>query len=98
MYEFLIGLILGILIGIEDVGEPVPYQTITYTDSGRVVKVYNTSAFKYRYMANAYAVGWNTNNYQYWETKDFIRPVYTKSIVINKKPKPKPKPRTEDDN
>ena len=97
MYEFLIGLILGIFIGIEDAGEPVPYQTITYTDSGRGVKVYSTSAFKYRYMPNAYAVGWNTNDYRYWETKDFIKPVYTKSVVINRKPKPRPKPRTEDD-
>jgi len=97
MYEFLIGLILGIFIGIEDAGESVPYQTITYTDSGRVVKVYSTSAFKYRYMPNAYAVGWNTNDYRYWETKDFIKPVYTKSVVINRKPKPRPKPRTEDD-
>jgi len=46
-------------------------------------------------MPDSYAIGWNTNNYKYWDTKDFIRPVYTKSIVINKKPKPRP--RTEDE-
>ena len=97
MIEFIAGLALGIMISNADLGEPVPYQTITYSDSGRVVKIYNSSAFKYRYMPNAYAIGWNTNDYRYWETKDFIRPVYTKSIVINKKPKPRPKPKTEDE-
>ena len=97
MIEFIIGLAVGMMISNADLGEPVPYKTITYTDSGRVVKVYNTSAFKYRYMPNAYAVGWNTNDFRYWETKNFIQPVYTKSVVINRKPKPRPKQRTEDD-
>ena len=98
MIEFIIGLAVGMMISGADLGEPVPYQTITYSDSGKVVNIYNTSAFKHRYMPNAYAIGWNTNDYRYWDTKDFIKPVYTKSIVINKKPKPRPKPRTEDDN
>ena len=98
MIEFIIGLAIGMMISGSDLGEPIPYQTITYSDSGKVVNIYNTSAFKHRYMPNAYAIGWNTNEYRYWETKDFIKPVYTKSIVINKKPKPRPKPRTEDDN
>jgi len=97
MIEFIIGLAIGMMISGSDLGEPVPYQTITYSDSGKVVNIYNTSAFKHRYMPNAYAIGWNTNEYRYWETKDFIKPVYTKSIVINKKPKPRPKPRTEDE-
>lgn len=97
MIEFIIGLAIGMMISGSDLGEPVPYQTITYSDSGKVVNIYNTSAFKHRYMPNAYAIGWNTNDYRYWDTKDFIKPVYTKSIVINKKPKPRPKPRTEDD-
>tara|TARA_R100000995_G_scaffold20977_1_gene8813 strand:- start:364 stop:657 length:294 start_codon:yes stop_codon:yes gene_type:complete len=96
MIEFMIGLLIGYALS-GDLGDPVPYQTITYSDSNRVVKVYNTSAFKYRYMPNAYAVGWNTNDYRYWETKDFIQPVYTKSVIINRKPKPRPKQRTEDD-
>ena len=97
MIEFIIGLAIGMMISGSDLGEPVPYQTITYSDSGKVVNIYNTSAFKHRYMPNAYAIGWNTNEYRYWETKDFIKPVYTKSIVINKKPKPTPKPKTEDE-
>ena len=97
MIEFIIGLAIGMMISGSDLGEPVPYQTITYSDSGKVVNIYNTSAFKHRYMPNAYAIGWNTNDYRYWETKDFIKPVYTKSIVINKKRKPRPKPRTEDE-
>ena len=95
MIEFIIGLAVGMMISNADLGDPVPYQTITYSDSNRVVKVYNSSAFKYKYMPDSYAIGWNTNNYNYWDTKDFIRPVYTKSIVINKKPKPRP--RTEDE-
>ena len=97
MLEFLLGLAIGLTISTADT-KPVPYQTITYSDSGRVVKVYNTSAFKYRYMPNTYAIGWNTNDFRYWETKDFIQPVYTKSVVINRKPKPRPKQRTKDDN
>ena len=96
MIGFMVGLVVGIFIGMEDLGDPVPYQTITYSDSNRVVKVYNSSAFKYKYMPDSYAIGRNTNNYNYWDTKDFIRPVYTKSIVINKKPKPKPRTKDEE--
>ena len=96
MLEFLLGLAIGLTISTADT-KPVPYQTITYSDSCRVVKVYNTSAFKYRYMPNTYAIGWNTNDFRYWETKDFIQPVYTKSVVINRKPKQRPRQRTEDD-
>ena len=95
MIEFIIGLAIGMMISNADLGEPVPYKTITYTDSGRVVKVYNTSAFKYRYMPNAYAVGWNTHDYRYWDTRNIDTPVLTKSIIINRKPKPRP--RTEDE-
>ena len=97
MIEFIAGLALGIIISNADLGEPVPYQTITYTDSGSVVKIYNSSAFKYRYMPNAYAIGWNTHDYRYWDTRHMDTPAYTKSIVINKKPKPRPKPKTEDE-
>ena len=95
MIELLLGLAIGLAVGSSDLGEPVPYQTITYTDSSRIVKVYNTSAFKYRYMPNAYAVGWNTNDFRYWDTKHIDTPVLTKSIFINPKPKPKPKPDKE---
>ena len=94
MIEFMFGLVIGIFVGMEDLGEPIPYQTITYTDSSSIVKIYNTSAFKYRYMPNAYAIGWNTNDYRYWETKA-TRPVYVKTIHVNPKPKPKPKERKE---
>tara|TARA_R100000805_G_C3616555_1_gene118421 strand:+ start:1771 stop:2055 length:285 start_codon:yes stop_codon:yes gene_type:complete len=94
MIEFLLGLAIGLAVSSSDLGEPVPYQTITYTDSSRIVKVYNTSAFKYRYMPNAYAIGWNTNDYRYWETKP-VRPVYVKTIHVNPKPKPKPKENKE---
>mgnify|MGYP003153647179 FL=1 len=94
MIELLLGLAIGLVVGSSDLGEPVPYQTITYTDSSRIVKVYNTSAFKYRYMPNAYAIGWNTNNYKYWDTKP-IKPLYVKTIHVNPKPKPKPKERKE---
>ena len=83
MIEFMFGIVCGIFIGISD-NEPVPYQTITYTDSGRVVKVYSTSAFQYRYMPDSYAIGWNTNNYNYWETRQPM-PVYTKSVIIKGK-------------
>ena len=96
MIEFMFGILCGIFIGMND-NKPVPYQTITYTDSGRVVKVYSTSAFKYRYMPDSYAIGWNTNNYNYWDTKDFIKPIYTKSVVINRKPKPRPKQKNKDE-
>ena len=95
MIEFIIGLAIGMMISNADLGEPVPYKTITYSDSGKVVNIYNTSAFKHRYMPNAYAIGWNTNEYRYWDTRHMHTPVYTKSIVINKKPKPRP--RTEDE-
>ena len=96
MIEFMFGILFGVFIGMND-NDPVPYQTITDTDSGRVVKVYSTSAFKYRYMPDSYAIGWNTNNYNYWDTKDFIKPVYTKSVVINRKPKPRPKQKNKDE-
>ena len=96
MIEFIFGILFGVFIGMND-NDPVPYQTITYTDSGRVVKVYSTSAFKYRYMPDSYAIGWNTNNYNYWDTKDFIKPIYTKSVVINRKPKPRPKQKNKDE-
>ena len=96
MIEFMFGILFGVFIGMND-NDPVPYQTITYTDSGRVVKVYSTSAFKYRYMPDSYAIGWNTNNYNYWDTKDFIKPVYTKSVVINRKPKPRHKQKNKDE-
>ena len=91
----MVGLVVGIFIGMEDLGDPVPYQTITYSDSNSVVKIYNSSAFKYRYMPNAYAVGWNTHDYRYWDTRHIDTPVLTKSIIINRKPKPRP--RTEDE-
>jgi len=48
MIEFIVGLFFGYVIS-GDIGEPVPSQVITYSDSGRVVKVYRTSAFAYRY-------------------------------------------------
>ena len=97
MIGFMVGLVVGIFIGMEDLGDPVPYQTITYSDSNSVVKIYNSSAFKYRYMPNAYAVGWNTHDYRYWDTRHMDTPVLTKSIIINTKPKPRPKPKTEDE-
>ena len=91
MIGFMVGLVVGIFIGMEDLGDPVPYQTITYSDSNRVVKVYNSSAFKYKYMPDSYAIGWNTNNYNYWDTKDCIRPGYNKRSGNKKKPKQKKK-------
>ena len=94
MVEFLFGLAVGLVVGSADISEPVPYRTITFTDSSRVVKIYNTSAFKYRYMPNTYAFDWNTNDYRYWETKE-TKPVYVKTIYTNPKPKPKPKERKE---
>ena len=97
MLEFLLGLIVGLTLSNADLGEPVPYQTITYSDSNSVVKIYNSSAFKYRYMSNAYAIGWNTHDYRYWDTRHMDTPVLTKSIIINTKPKPRPKPKTEDE-
>ena len=96
MIGFMVGLVVGIFIGMEDLGDPVPYQTITYSDSNSVVKIYNSSAFKYRYMPNAYAVGWNTHDYRYWDTRHIDTPVLTKSIIINRKPKPKPRIKDEE--
>lgn len=95
MIGFIVGLVVGIFIGMEDLGEPVPYQTITYSSDSSVVKIYNTSAFKYRYLPNSYAIGWNTNDFRYWDTRHMNTPVLTKSIIINPKPKPKPKPDKE---
>ena len=94
MIQFMLGLILGYALS-GDMGEPVPSEVITYSDSGRVVKVYRSDAFAHRYYPNALAICWNTNDYRYWETRPHIKPVYTKSIIINKKPKPRPK--TEDE-
>ena len=34
MIEFIIGLAIGMMISNADLGEPVPYKTITYTDCG----------------------------------------------------------------
>ena len=96
MIGFMVGLVVGIFIGMEDLGDPVPYQTITYSDSNSVVKIYNSSAFKYRYMPNAYAVGWNTHDYRYWDTRHIDTPVLTKSIIINRKPKPRPRTKNEE--
>ena len=39
MIEFIIGLAIGMMISGSDLGEPVPYQTITYSDSGKVVNI-----------------------------------------------------------
>ena len=96
MIGFMVGLVVGIFIGMEDLGEPVPYQTITYSTDSSVVKIYKTSAFKYRYMPNAYAVGWNTHDYRYWDTRHIDTPVLTKSIIINRKPKPRPRTENEE--
>ena len=96
MIEFIVGLALGMMITGADLGEPVPYQTITYSDSGRVIKIYNSSAFKYRYMPNAYAVGWNTHDYRYWDTRHMDTHVLSKRIIINRKPKPKPRTENEE--
>jgi len=89
MIEFIVGLFFGYVIS-GDVGEPVPSQIITYTDSTQVVKVYRSDFQGYRYYPNSLAIGWNTNDYRYWQTDQFIKPVYRKKIVINKKPKPRP--------
>ena len=94
MIEFIVGLFFGYIIS-GDVGEPVPYQTITYTDSTKIVKVYRSDFHGHRYYPNALAIGWNTNDYRYWQTDQFIKPVYRKEIVVNKKPKPKPKKNVE---
>ena len=91
----MIGLVLGYALS-GDLGEPVPSEIITYSDSGKVVKVYRSDAFAHRYYPNALAIGWNTNDFRYWETHQTI-PVFTKSIIINKKPKKRPRPRQEDD-
>jgi len=86
MIEFIVGLFFGYIIS-GDIGEPVPSQVITYSDSGRVVKVYRTSAFAYRYYPNSYTVGWNTDNYNYFDTRYQPPQVYSKSAVIKRKPK-----------
>ena len=39
MIGFMVGLVVGIFIGIEDLGDPVPYQTITYSSDSSVVKI-----------------------------------------------------------
>jgi len=96
MIEFMVGLIIGYAVS-GDMGNPVPSKIITYTDSTQVIKVYRSDFHGHRYYPNSLAIGWNTNDYRYWETREFIRPVYRKSVVINKKPKPKPKQRTEND-
>ena len=87
MIEFIVGLFFGYVISGADLGEPVPSQIITYSDSGRVVKIYKTSAFDYRYYPDSYAIGWNTNNYNYFETRYQPPRVYSKSVVIKRKPK-----------
>jgi len=87
MIEFIVGLFFGYVISGADLGEPVPSQIITYSDSGKVVKVYRTSAFAYRYYPNSYTVGWNTDNYNYFDTRYQPPQVYSKSVVIKRKPK-----------
>jgi len=87
MIEFIVGLFFGYVLSGADLGEPVPSQIITYTDSGRVVKVYRSGFHGHRYYPNSLAIGWNTNDYRYWEPERVITPVYTKSVVIKRKPK-----------
>ena len=82
----MLGLILGYALS-GDMGEPVPSEIITYSDSGKVVKVYRSDFHGHRYYPNAIAIGWNTHDYSYWETRQAITPVYTKSVVIKRKPK-----------
>ena len=41
MIEFIIGLAVGMMISNADLGEPVPYQTITYSDET------NTKSYTY---------------------------------------------------
>jgi len=94
MIEFIVGLFFGYIIS-GDVGEPVPAQIITYTDSTQVVKIYRSDFHGHRYYPNSLAIGWNTNDYRYWQTDHFIKPVYRKEIIVNKKPKPKPKKNVE---
>ena len=86
MIEFIVGLFFGYIIS-GDVGEPVPAQIITYTDSTQVVKIYRSDFHGYRYYPNSLAIGWNTNDYRYWEPERVITPVYSKSVVIKRKPK-----------
>ena len=86
MIEFIVGLFFGYIIS-GDIGEPVPSQVITYSDSGKVVKIYRTSAFAYRYYPNSYTVGWNTDNYNYFDTTYQPPQIYSKSVVIKRKPK-----------
>ena len=95
MIEFLLGLAIGLAVASTDMGDPVPYQTITYTDSTKIIKVYRSDFHGHRYYPNALAIGWNTNDYRYWRHDQFIQPVYRKKIIVNKKPKPKPVERKE---
>ena len=86
MVEFMFGMIIGYFLS-GDIGQPVPTEIITYTDSGKVVKVYRSDAFAHRYYPNAVAIGWNTTDFRYWETRPDITPIYSKSVVIKRKPK-----------
>ena len=86
MIEFMLGLIIGYALS-GDVGEPVPSQVITYSDSGKVIKVYRSGFHGHRYYPNALAIGWNTTDYRYWKPQPVITPVYSKSVVIKRKPK-----------
>jgi len=93
MIEFMLGLVMGYALT-GDLGEPVPYQTIKYTDSTQVVKIFRSDFHGHRYYPNALAIGWNTNDYRYWDTRP-IKPLYVKTIHVNPKPKPKPKKNVE---
>ena len=86
MIEFIVGLFFGYALS-GDLGEPVPSQIITYSDSGRVVKVYRSGFHGHRYYPNALAIGWNTDNYNYFDTRYQPPQVYSKSVVIKRKPK-----------
>ena len=89
----MLGLVMGYALT-GDLGEPVPYQTIKYTDSTQVVKIFRSDFHGHRYYPNALAIGWNTNDYRYWDTRP-IKPLYVKTIHVNPKPKPKPKKNVE---
>ena len=95
MIEFIVGLFFGYVIS-GDVGEPVPSQIITYTDSTQVVKVYRSDFQGYRYYPNSLAIGWNTNDYSYWDHDQFIKPVYTKRIVVIQEAKAKTETENEE--
>ena len=87
MIEFIVGLFFGYVISGADLGEPVPSEIITYSDSGRVVKIYRSDFHGHRYYPNSIAIGWNTHDYSYWETRPDVTPIYSKSVVIKRKPK-----------